>query len=168
MISKYTNPANHTADEWNAMAAAAVRRSHDSWEHSDTDGALTQWASDSMAHFYRDLAAVAANGNRRHIPWLFDALTNLPLELGAWRWVKTRFGHNVAVGERPDTVWFRPSQAADPAVREARDRDKGFVWGVVDAEVVLYQFGELVLMTGYEAKHGTDLTVITVGDYRRR
>lgn len=123
-----------------------------------------------MAHFYRDLAAVAANGNRRHMPWLFDAATEEPLDLGSWRWVKTRFGHAVAIGtgDRADTVWFRPSQAVDPAVREARDRQKGFVWGVVDAEVVLYQFGDIVLMTGYEAKHGTDLTVITVGGYRPR
>lgn len=168
MVSKYTNPALHTADEWKAMAAAAVRRSQQSWENSDTDGALTQWANDAMARFYGDLAAVAANGNRRQIPWLFDAATDLPLDLGSWRWVKTRFGHDVAIGERPDTVWFRPSQAADPAVREARDRAKGFVWGVVDAEVVLYQFGDVALMTGYDAKHGTDLTVITVGGYRPR
>lgn len=167
MISKYTNPAIHTADEWNAMAADAVRRSHESWERSDTDGALSQWASDSICHFYRDLAAVAANGNRRHIPWLFNATTGQPLDHGSWRWVQSRFGDSIAIGDRPDTVWFRPSQASDPAVREARDREKGFVWGVVDAEVVLYQFGDVVLMTGYEARRGAELTVITVGDYSR-
>lgn len=164
-ITKYTDPTRHSAQEWKDKATECARRSAESWERSDTDGFLSQWASDSMAHFYRDLAEVAATGGRRDLPWLFDAKTGLPLDEGSWRWVQTRYGSSVAIGDRPNTLWFRPSQARKGAVREANDRAKGFVWGVVACDVVLYQYGTTVLMTGYAAKIGAELTVVSVGGY---
>lgn len=162
-MRKYTDPAQRSAAERDGMAAQCARRSQESWERSDTDGFLSQWASDSMAMFYRNVATVAANGGRCRIPWLFDASSGMPVD--EWRWVQGRYGSSVAIGDRSSTVWFHPSQARDGVRREANDRAKGFVWGVVECEVVLYQFGTTALLTGYERKRGADLTVVDVGGY---
>jgi hypothetical protein len=55
-----------TADEWEAVAVAAEQAaqrssaaSRESFERSDTDGFLSQWASDSMAREYHARAAWA-------------------------------------------------------------------------------------------------------------
>ena len=71
----------------------------------------------------------------------------------------------MAIGDQPNTVWFRPSHASNGARREANDRAKDFVWGVVECEVLLYQYGTTVLMTGYQRKRGAQLSVVSVGGY---
>ena len=164
--NKYIDPRQHSAQEWEALAVQCARRSQESWERSDTDGCLSQWANDAMCHLYRDASKVAANGNKREIAWLFDANTGQPVE--DWRWVETRYGSSVAIGERPDTVWFRPSCARDEARREAADRAKGFVFGRVECEVLLFQFGQNVLLTGYRRRRGAALSVVSVGGYAAR
>lgn len=60
-MSTYTI-SDHTAAEYTAMAEDCIRREQESWERSDTDGFLSQWASNSMARTYRTLARLAANG----------------------------------------------------------------------------------------------------------
>ena len=51
-----------TAEEWREQARESRQRSAESWERSDTDGFLSQWASDEMARRYDFLATVAERG----------------------------------------------------------------------------------------------------------
>jgi len=54
------------------MAADARKRSSDSFDRCDTDGFLSQWASDVMARRYDWCAKVAGNGGRLEISAIFD------------------------------------------------------------------------------------------------
>lgn len=66
-----------TADEHRAAAAQHRTDAAESWERSDTDGFLSQWASGINAR-ERDLAAeIADNGGRAQFPALFDLDGNL-------------------------------------------------------------------------------------------
>lgn len=165
MTSTFTDPAARTPEEWTAMADECAARSGESWERSDTDGHLSQWANDGARRLYRAAAAIARCGNKHRIPWLFNAVTNEPLGDGQWRWVEGRYGPTVAIGQSPETVWFRPSKARDAARREAGDRSKGYVWGVIECEVLLYQYGT-ALQLGYRRKSGAEATVVSVGNYQ--
>src|SRR5207244_11723938 len=53
-----------TAEEWRAEAAQCRKSSADSWERSDTDGFLSQWAADTMARRFDACAEIADNGGR--------------------------------------------------------------------------------------------------------
>lgn len=132
-------PDAHTPEEWRAMATRSSDAEAESWERSDTDGFLSQKAFTVMAFMYRDLATLAENGGREEIRWLFDAETGEPIE--NWRWVETRYGGSILVGDGDDAVWFNPSHARKGATRLARDKAKGFVWGDVETEVVVMMSG---------------------------
>lgn len=132
-------PDAHTADEWRAMARRNVDAEAESWERSDTDGFLSQKALITMAHMYGDLATLAENDGREDMRWPFDAETDEPVE--DWRWVETRYGGSILIGSGEDAVFFNPSHAKKGATRLARDKAKGFVWGVVETEVVVMPRG---------------------------
>lgn len=51
-----------TAEEWRAEARRNEQSAQDSWERSDTDGFLSQWASQQMATRYFRLASIAEQG----------------------------------------------------------------------------------------------------------
>jgi hypothetical protein len=61
-----------TAAEWRKEAADCRNRSYESFERCDTDGFLSQWASDTMARRYDECADVAENGGRIFVTALFD------------------------------------------------------------------------------------------------
>lgn len=60
-----------TAAEWRAEAADCRKRSADSFERCDTDGFLSQWASDTMARRYDECANTAENGGRIFVTALY-------------------------------------------------------------------------------------------------
>ena len=157
-MSEIYFPDQHTAEEWRGMAKRKVEAVEDSWERSDTDGFLSQWAGSQMSSMYHELAKVAENGGRAEIPWLFDAEGNL---IEDWGWVKTRYGGSIRVGRGDDVKWFNPSHAKKGADRLARDRAKGFTMGLVETEVVLHFVGEVTLGVGYLRKNGAELKVIS-------
>lgn len=64
-----------TADKLRAEAAAAEQRAADSWERSDTDGFVTQWASDLTASEKRAQADILDNGGTAWFAALVDADT---------------------------------------------------------------------------------------------
>jgi len=65
--------AERTPAEWRASAAECSRRSQESWERSDTDGFLSQWASDLSAQLYEAKARIAEAGGTAEFPALFDS-----------------------------------------------------------------------------------------------
>lgn len=54
--------AQPTAEEFRALAKQATEERAASWERSDSDGFLSQWASGVMANRYLDAAQVADDG----------------------------------------------------------------------------------------------------------
>lgn len=78
-----------TAEELRARAAASEQRAVDSWERSDTDGFVSQWASGISAREDRANAAIADNGGVSTFRALADAETG---ELVPAVWLNTRYG----------------------------------------------------------------------------
>ena len=132
----------HTAAEWEAIAQeherqARVRmdRSQESFERCDTDGFLSQWASDTTAREYEAKAALA----RRHGFVQRPALIGLDgTTVVAWRtcegkygpsWITTDAGFDL-LGKR----FVRDSEASKGETRRANNRKKGFTRGIVRAK----------------------------------
>ena len=134
--------SDHTADEYRKMAQGCRDRSAESWERSDTDGFLSQWASDSMARQYDNLADWAENGGDvQEISW--------PMILddeGNWRWVDEfrfvsgQYGESVRIWHEGTVHWWNPSQARKAVIARRNDEKKGFRWARVMANVEAYTY----------------------------
>ncbi|QBP31193.1 hypothetical protein SEA_ARGIE_77 [Mycobacterium phage Argie] len=161
------DPAERTADEWAAMAARSVQDAAESWERSDTDGFLSQWASKSSAQMFRHMAELAGNGGRGEIPWVFEKTPAgewVPVD--NWEWIDGKYGARVMIrGEGyGNNRFFSPSQAQDDARRRAADEKKGFRFGRVECEVVS-RFGSgwnAIILD--ERKPGAPLKVVATED----
>lgn len=132
-------PTDHTADEWRAMAKGNVLAAAKSFEECDTDGFLSQWASNVMASVYRECATLAEDGGFTEMAWPMDLEGN-PVQ--AWRWVQGKYGSSVMIdngGSKPK--WWNPSEAKGAKTRLARDTAKGYVWGIVRTEAVVGMAG---------------------------
>jgi hypothetical protein len=134
MSSSAIFPQDHSAAEWREMAREDRQRAADSWERSDTDGFLSQWASGIMADAY-DLAAELVEelaGDTTETA-LFDLDGNL-LEA---RQVETRYGMSWLVLSPAGDRWFNQSWARKDATRVANDAKKGIYVGTVRGQAVL-------------------------------
>lgn len=121
----------HTAAEWRQMATDAVKRSQESWERSDTDGFLSQWASDTMARRYNTIADVADNNG------MIEVMAAFTLD-GTFASADMREGQYGAYFLIPDAVaketgtrFFSPSNARKEKTRKANNAKKGFTTGTV-------------------------------------
>jgi hypothetical protein len=65
------------AAQYREAAAKCRRDAAESWERSDTDGFVSQWASGVTAREYELKAQIAENGGRAEFPALFDLDGNL-------------------------------------------------------------------------------------------
>ena len=110
-----------TAEEWREAAASSRRASQESWERSDTDGFLSQWASDQMAMRYSRLAQVAEDGGYLRVTAFVDLATGA-LVKGEWR--TTKYGSGYAPFEHGQ--WIFPSEASNPEVRARNNTKKGY------------------------------------------
>src|SRR5215831_19111709 len=121
-----------SSSELRGQAADADQRAAESWERSDTDGFLTQWAVGLTAQQLRRQAEIEDAGGTAVFTALFDTEGNLVPA----KWVETRFGFAWGILPSDDprgrfTGWFSPSQARDPARRKAADAAKGYQVGKV-------------------------------------
>lgn len=127
-------PTSKTPEEWRQMARESRQRANESWERSDTDGFMSQWAADKVAQDYDRLATLAENGGKAH----FLALTDLDGNLLDAKYVETRYGWSWAV-RNPDgtTTWFNESKARSGERRRKAHEAKGYrlVWVERDALV---------------------------------
>jgi hypothetical protein len=119
------------AQRLRAEAAASARRSAESWERSDTDGYLSQWASNSMARRYRMCAELCDNHGLAEHTALFDLDGNLVSTRKVdgpygWSWLTTD-AHVNAGGRR----FVKPSKARDPQTRYDNLRKKGYTLGTI-------------------------------------
>lgn len=137
-----------TADEWRAKASANEQAKADSWERSDTDGFMSQWASGLMAEEYRLCALLAEAGGLTTTTALFDAETG---ELASTHLHDGQYGLswvlNDAAAAKVGKRFVSLSQAATPQKRHAAMVKKGFTTG-------------LVRVAGYVAMKGGNVTSV--------
>lgn len=120
-----------TAAEWRAEAEASNQRSADSWERSDTDGYLSQWASGVMARKYHACADLAELGGviEFQVPFVNGEVATQQLDqegqYGRY-WYLTRKAAEV-VGKR----YFTPSSANRSKTRRANNLKKGVTMGTI-------------------------------------
>jgi hypothetical protein len=143
------NLTTKTGAELRDMAAQAERRAWESFERSDTDGYLSQWASDITARLYREQAAIADNGGRAE----FGALFDLAGELVPAKFIETRYGMAWGLLESDDPQsrfvgWFNPSRARNEATRRANDARKGYYVGRVAAPAKADTAGSTTVYVG--------------------
>lgn len=126
------NPANMpgtTAQELRERAGAHDRAAADSFERSDTDGYVTQWAHGLNGQKDRIAARIAENNGYADFPALFDRSGALVPA----RECETRYGWawRLLDADGEPVGWFNPSRAKDWRRRLRADAAKGFFVGVV-------------------------------------
>lgn len=98
-MSDFISLAGRTAEEFRADARAAHQRSADSFERSDTDGFLSQWASDTMARAYELAAEILDAGSVWEFFGVRDMATGV---LIPGKWIETQYGGKFAIFESDD------------------------------------------------------------------
>jgi hypothetical protein len=117
-----------TAAEYREQANASSRRSAESWERSDTDGFLSQWASDRMASVYLNNAAKVEAGG-------FETRVVVDIETG--RVAATmddqregQYGYYFYITDAQIAArngrYFSESNARSEVTRERNNAKKGF------------------------------------------
>lgn len=127
-----------TAAEWRAMATRAQQERAESWERSDTDGFLSQWASDVCAREYLTCADLIEQGGmtEMQVPFVDGEVASTDYREGqfGWYWFLTVEAARV-VGKR----YFTPSSANKAKTRRANNLKKHVTMGTirVRGEVVM-------------------------------
>lgn len=123
--------AGLTADEWRKRASRSFKNASDSWDRSDTDGFLSQWAGNVMGGKYIALAGIAEDGGTIVISALFD----LNGKFVPARLVDTAYGCSWGLIDSEDperfSGWFNPSNAKNESRRIANNAKKGFYIGSI-------------------------------------
>lgn len=133
-----------TAQEYRDNAATKRADAQKSWENSDTDGFISQWASNLGAEVNELEATIAENDGKSEFSALFDLEGNLiPAKL-----IKTRYGSAWALLETTDTDskfvdFFNPSRAQNEAQAVAKNAAKGYYVGtvLVEAGATIQSYG---------------------------
>lgn len=110
----------HTAAEWRAKATRSEQDAHDSFERCDTDGFLSQWASNQMATRYLAIARATERGGRIEHTAFIDIETG---EMIRGRWRETQ--HGAGYAPEHGGKWIFPSNAKNEATRERNNAKKG-------------------------------------------
>lgn len=121
-----------TAQEHREAAAAATRAAQESFERSDTDGFLSQWASGLTAQKHRAEAALIEAGGVIEALVLFDVDGNIASTHQGFSQYGEYWVLNDAAAEKYGKRFFSPSKAFRPGVAYRNDRAKGFVFGYVE------------------------------------
>lgn len=145
-----------TAAQWRKYAADCLERAYQSFQRSDTDGALSQWAQTVTAEKYETNARLAENNGRMWFVALFDLEGN---HIEA-REVNTRYGWAWYIDRGH---WFNPSKAKSGERRYNADTKKGYRLGMIECNAYVQGVGDRVSMR-YIAVPAHDPGEITVID----
>lgn len=124
-----------TADQWRAEAAAENARRNESWERSDTDGFISQWAHQMGEGENHLKARLAEQNGMTETDALFDLDGNLiPTvhgygEYGAYFLILDAEGNKDTTQGR--NGFFSPSKAQNADVARKNNAAKGFYVGTV-------------------------------------
>lgn len=138
--------SDHTADEWASMGRRSRQDSLDSFDRCDTDGFLSQWASDMTSRIYLDLADWAREGDEggdvQEMLWpMMHNADGDWVPVHEFRYVSGRFGESVRIWHNRTVTWWNPSHARKAATKQANDERKGIRWGTVKAHVEAFTYG---------------------------
>lgn len=131
-------------DALRQQSAAAYKRSTDSFERCDTDGALSQWAADSSARRYDAEADLVDGGGR----WTFLALFDLDGNLVPAKIIATQYGSCFAVLSDADVFSDFTGEFVSIAKRQATYVKKGYRLGVVEMAAKVETFHAFVGSAG--------------------
>lgn len=120
-----------TANQWREMAKRSGHKEQESFDRSDTDGALSQMGYNLNAREYNLCARLAEKDGIWEFPALFtltgalvpDA-TYIRTKQGKWVW---------RIGRGEGAQWFNESKALDGSRRRKNDAAKGFYVGLIRA-----------------------------------
>jgi hypothetical protein len=133
-MTVYADLLNKTPDELRQMAADCYKASADSFDRCDTDGFLSQWASDQTGRIYQAAANLAENGWVAEEVALFDLDGNL---LDA-RNVTSQYGSSWMITAADGSRRFVGISIAKKAARRRAHYEKhGVRLGKVRRRVVL-------------------------------
>ena len=104
-----------TAEEYRAEAAQHRQDARDSWERSDTDGFVSQWASGINAQVADDNAKIAAAGGVAHFER--TVLRRLDGADPDARLCRTRFGTKWRIDATDEWLPYKPARATTLAKR---------------------------------------------------
>lgn len=156
-------PQDHTAEEWLAMSRGSAQAKEDSFERSDTDGFMSQWASGVMSNLYHVLSRLAERGGLAEFSWPFLEKDGEWVRAESFKWVQSQYGSSVLVNPGTDGSFFwNPSEARKGATRLRKDEAKGVRWGTVETEAVAMLKGSSALSVSAfsEPKHGAEVRVV--------
>lgn len=120
-----------TPQQLREEAKAARQRAYDSFQECDTDGFLSQWASNICADELDMRADLIEKGNVAEFTALFTTKGELIEDA---REVETRFGWAWVYKHDGQSLWFNPSKARNPETRRANNAKKGYYLGRVLAK----------------------------------
>lgn len=124
-----------TAEQHREAAKQSYQSSSESWDRSDTDGFVTQWAGNMTARVHEAKAVICDNDGRSSYPALFDLDGNLVPA----KYISTKYGMKWALLASDDpnsdfVGWFGESRAQSAVTRKRNDALKGYYVGQVAAK----------------------------------
>lgn len=127
-----------TAEQHRAAADAAEQRREESWQRSDTDGFLSQWASGLTAQLHRRQAEILDNGGVAEFRGLFDAATGERVKAKVVYVANPRgYGSKIAkwivLDERDQAIEWIPAYKQGPRTKLAQ---RGYVEQIETAPAV--------------------------------
>ncbi len=150
-----------TAAQWRERAQSNRDEREASWERSDNDGFLSQWANGQMAQRNEEAARAAELGGRAERIALFDVDGNLVPA----KYIETRYGWTWALLDPANPEgrfigFFNPSSAQSEARQIAANLKKGFREGTVLAPVALNSKTGLLFRT--DGGFSADVEVVSI------
>jgi len=146
-----TTYKGQTAEQWREQASASKRREAESWDRSDTDGFMSQWASGLMAREYELCASLAEDGGMTTTRALFDAETG---EVASTHFAYGQWGGYWVLNDEATAKYgkrfLNESKAATGEKQRAAIVKKGFTVGRVRVK-------------GYVAMRGGNVASVSPG-----
>lgn len=137
-----------TAAQYRAAAQKSRERVSESWQRSDTDGFMSQWAGDLTAQMYELQAKILDEGGTAEFPALFDLDGNLIAAKLVSTYDKYTHSHvskwAILASDNPDSEvleWIKLSNAQDEERRIANNAKKGYYEGIVIAPAAADMIG---------------------------
>jgi hypothetical protein len=157
-----------TATDHREAAKSRYRQEQESWERSDTDGFLSQWASNLTAREHQAWADLLDNGGKTRLRVLMNldgTVASTHIHHGQWgaSWVL-----NDAAAARYGKRFFKESEAASAKRRRATHASKGFTLGTVLVDGYVAIQGSGTGMSGAASCYVAtlaDLDKVKAGDY---
>lgn len=163
-MTVYPELLSKTSEELREMAKECANRSAASWERSDTDGFMSQWANDTTARVYNLAAELADNDWMAEGPALFDLEGNLVTA----ETFTGQYGISWVIKPQNGGKWafISMSMASKAKTRRTNMERKGYREGTVRRRVVVATGGSMTCISVYamDDRNYPELTVVSTDE----